>query len=150
MSSLASWVLIGRFSTLWCVQPVSSPFKHDERVSGKADGFSKAPLLCSEAYGLTELEGFVLFLLAIFAQLAFADLLFAAMCRGIAHIGVVPRAFGGFAHLMVGHCPRSQPGFVRVSTRSWADLLDGSLSILMRCSSAVLLLLCSSRMMSTN
>ena len=89
-------------------------FKHDERVSGKADGFRKAPLLCSEAHGLTELEGFVFFLLAAFALPAFADLLFAAMCRGLAHVGLGPRAFRGLAHLMVGHYPRSRPGVVRV------------------------------------
>ena len=40
-----------------------------------------------------ELEDFVLFLLAVFALLAFNDLFFAVMCRGLGHVGLGPRAF---------------------------------------------------------
>ena len=63
--------------------PFCFAFKHDEGVSGKADGFGKAPLLCFRD-GLTESEKDASSIshaaFALSALLAFADLLAAAMC----------------------------------------------------------------------
>ena len=88
--SLASWclvcgfLLLGSLRTPSCLQPFCFAFKHDEGVSGKADGFGKAPLLCFRD-GLTESENYALSIShAAFALSALrsllTDLLVAAMC----------------------------------------------------------------------
>ena len=89
-------------------------FKHKEGFSLKAVGFGRVPLLCSDVLALewcvTERENQARLSRlprSPFALLAFADLLFAAVRCGLAHVGIGPRAICGLSL----HFPPALPSF---------------------------------------